>query len=57
MGISKRSSMKTFMIANQKHIVGCVELNEVDAWFQTEIGVAHVGMTRLDTYSRRSGHR
>jgi uncharacterized protein YlxP (DUF503 family) len=57
MGISERSTMKTFMIANQKHMVGCVELNEVDAWFQTEIGVAHVGMTRLDTYSRRSSHK
>ena len=57
MGISERSSMKTFMIANQKHIVGCVELNELDAWFQTKIGVAHVGMTRLDTESRRSSHR
>jgi hypothetical protein len=57
MGIFERSSMKTFMIADQKHIAGCVELNEVDAWFQTEISVAHVGMTRLDTDSRRSGHR
>jgi uncharacterized protein YlxP (DUF503 family) len=57
MGISERSSMETFMIANQKHMVGCVEVNEVDAWFQTEIGVTHVGMTRLDTDSRRSSHR
>jgi hypothetical protein len=49
--------MKTFMIANQKHMVGCIELNEVDVWFQGEISVAHVGMTRLDTDSRRSSHR
>jgi hypothetical protein len=57
MGIFERSSMKTFMIANQKHMVGCIELNEVDVWFQGEISVAHVGMTRLDTDSRRSSHR
>jgi hypothetical protein len=44
------------MIANQNHMVGCVELNGVEAWFQTGIGVARVGMTRLDTSSSPSSH-